>query len=180
MANLEDIFTFTNHPNGVRWLDKSTNHNERTLYNTWWTEQIHQFGTEIDYYVSGYNLSLTGHDFLYGEDPTSSYSEPTRIVMCLNLNENAVVMQKFGLVAEDEVTGFISIDSFQHTMSSVEDARPEPKSGDVFNLIEYGSKDRPGNRTGKWFEITERLEQDVSQINPIIGHYIWLIKAKRF
>ena len=33
---------------------------------------------------------------------------------------------------------------------------------------------------GKKFEITERLDQDVNMINPILGHYVWLIKAKRF
>lgn len=175
MKDLNEIFVFNNHPNGVRWLDKGMNTNERQLVNSWWNEQIHQYGTEIDYYASGY--SLEEHDFVYGEDPTSKYKDPTRMVMCLNLNENAIVMQKFGLVAEDEVTGFISIDSFQYAMSGDD---KEPKSGDVFNLVEYGSKDRPGGRSGKWFEITERLEQDVSQINPIIGHYIWLIKAKRF
>lgn len=178
MTGLNDIFVFNDHPNGVRWLDKDLNHNERSVMNSWWTEQIHQYGTEIDYYVCGYNLQE--HDFVYGEQPTAEFSIPNKMVICLTLNENAVVMQKFGLVAEDEVTGFLSIDSFQHTMSSVGNPKPEPKSGDVFNLIEYGAKDRPGDRTGKWFEITERLEQDVSQINPILGHYIWLIKAKRF
>jgi hypothetical protein len=175
MTDLNDIFVFNNHPNGVRWLDKDMNTNERQVVNSWWNEQIHQYGTEIDYYSSGYNL--TEHDFVYGEDPTSKYKDPIRMIMCLNLNENAIVMQKFGLVAEDEVTGFMSIDSFHQAMSGDD---KEPKSGDVFNLIEYGSRDRPGGREGKWFEITERLEQDVSQINPIIGHYIWLIKAKRF
>ena len=39
--------------------------------------------------------------------------------------------------------------------------------------------DRPGGRAGKHFEITERLDQDVNQINQLLGHYVWLIKAKR-
>ena len=48
----------------------------------------------------------------------------------------------------------------------------------MFNLIELGA-DRPGGRGGKHFEITERLDQDVNQINQLLGHYVWLIKAKR-
>ena len=55
----------------------------------------------------------------------------------------------------------------------------EPKSGDVFKLTEYGS-DRPGERDGKLFEITERLDQDINKINPLLGHYVWLLKAKRY
>ena len=52
------------------------------------------------------------------------------------------------------------------------------KASDVFDLSEFG-EDRPGGRGGKHFEITERIDQDVQQINPLIGHYVWLIKAKR-
>jgi hypothetical protein len=49
----------------------------------------------------------------------------------------------------------------------------------VFKLLEYGS-DRPGERDGKMFEITERIDEDNSQINPLMGHYVWMLKAKRF
>ena len=55
----------------------------------------------------------------------------------------------------------------------------EPVAGDIFRLSEYGN-DRVYPRTGSLYEITERLDQDVEKINPLIGHYIWYIKAKRF
>jgi hypothetical protein len=29
------------------------------------------------------------------------------------------------------------------------------------------------------YEITERCDEDNSQINPLGGHYVWLLKAKR-
>ena len=54
----------------------------------------------------------------------------------------------------------------------------EPKAGDVFELSEYGD-DRPNNRQAKFFEITEKLDQDISQINNLQGHYVFLLKAKR-
>ena len=180
MTDLNKIFAFNNYEGGVRWLDKGIAVNERRNINNWWNEQIHQFGTVADYYTSSYSLSSSSHDNLYGEDPTATYIGPKQIVFCLNLNENAVVMQKFGLVAEDEITGYVAIDTFYHNLSTADNLTPEPKSGDVFNLVEYGSRDRPGDRGGKWFEITERLEQDVSQINELLGHYVWLIRAKRF
>mgnify|MGYP001221206574 CR=1 FL=1 len=52
------------------------------------------------------------------------------------------------------------------------------KLGLVFELTEYGN-DRPNNRQSKFFEITEKLDQDISQINNLQGHYVFLLKAKR-
>lgn len=188
MTDLNDIFKFTNYSpggklahedtGGVRFLHKEFNENERNLYNSWWQEQIFQYGTEVDYFTSGYSLS--GHDAIYGEEPTRKYHDPVKMVVSFELNESSIVLNQFGIVGEDEITGYISIDAFYAQLSSTDIPNPEPKSGDVFRLTEYGSLDRIGGRDGKIFEITDRVEQDVSQINPLIGHYIWLVKAKRF
>tara|TARA_B100001123_G_C15331728_1_gene1031440 strand:+ start:898 stop:1542 length:645 start_codon:yes stop_codon:yes gene_type:complete len=157
---------------GLRFLDKSLNENERGNYDLWWKEQLHLYGTEVEYFTSTHTLS--GHDAVYGEQPTAEFKCAKKIVVTLNLNENAVAMKQFGLIADDEITGFIHIKTYYEVFGE----GTEPKSGDIFNLLEFGN-DRPGNRAGKHFEITERLDQDVNQINPILGHYIWLIKAKR-
>ena len=188
MTDLNHIFPFNSHePEGpnphkttgqVRHLDKKVSDAEREMYNNWWQEQIHQFGTEIEYFTSGY--SLTGHDFIYGEQPNSTFSQSVKMVMALELNESAIVLNKFGLVGDDEITGYLSIDTFWRTMSGEDDPHPEPKSGDVFKLTEYGERDRVAGRDGKMFEITDRVDQDISKINPLLGHYIWLVRAKRF
>jgi hypothetical protein len=157
----------------LRFLKKDINQNERDNYANWWKEQIQLYGTEVDYYTNSYKLS--SHDALYGEEPTQVYAQPKKIVVALTLNENAVVLSQFGLLSDDEITAFISVSSYTDTFG----LSAEPKSGDVFDLEELG-RDRPNLRKGKKFEITERLDQDVSQINPIMGHYVWLIKAKRF
>ena len=91
------------------------------------------------------------------------------------MNENALMLSKFGLVSDDEVTAFVHISAFYETFGYGK----EPKSGDLFQLTEYGS-DRPGGRSGNIYEITQRLDQDIAQINALMGHYVWLIKAKRF
>jgi hypothetical protein len=156
----------------VRFLRKDVNNNERLNYDGWWDEQIQMYGTETTYYTSG--VTLESHDSVYGEEPTAKFENGKKLILALNLNENAIVMQKFGLVADDEVTAFIHIKNFYTVFGDNE----EPKSGDVFDLSEFGD-DRPGGRGGKHFEITERIDQDVQQINPLIGHYVWLIKAKR-
>jgi hypothetical protein len=105
--------------------------------------------------------------------------DPRKLIFALTLNENSVVLQKFGLMADDELTGFIPIESYTLAMSSAENPNPEPKSGDVIELTEFGST-RPGGRGAKKLEITDRLDQDVDQLNPLLGHYVWLIKGKRF
>lgn len=55
----------------------------------------------------------------------------------------------------------------------------QPKPGDVFLLQEYG-RGRPAPRGAKHFEVTEVLDQDISKTNPLGGHYVWIIKGKRF
>ena len=173
-SEIEDIFKFNC---GMRFLDKGVNCNERENYKGWWLEQIYQYGTVIDYYTN--NTTIASMDPLYGEDTSQTFSQSKKMIFALTLNENSVVLQKFGLVADDEVTGFLPIESYTMAMSSADNPHPEPKAGDVIELTEFGSS-RPGGRGAKKFEITERLDQDVSQINPLMGHYVWLIKGKRY
>jgi len=156
----------------IRFTDKANNQNERILYSNYWREQINLYGQQCLYYVNAF--STLSADNLYGEQPTQQFAPPLPFVVALNLNENALMLSKYGLLSEDEVTAFVHISSFYATFNGL-----EPKSGDVFQLSEYGN-DRPGGRNGKFFEITERLDEDAATINPLAGHYVWLIKAKRF
>jgi hypothetical protein len=174
MSEIDDIFKFNC---GLRFLDKQHNCNERDNYKGWWLEQIYQYGTVIDYYIN--STSLKTADPIYGEEPTQTFKDPKKLIFALTLNENSVVLQKFGLMADDELTGFIPIESYTLAMATPENPHPEPKAGDVIELTEFGSS-RPGGRGAKKFEITERLDQDVEQMNPLLGHYVWLIKGKRF
>jgi hypothetical protein len=45
-------------------------------------------------------------------------------------------------------------------------------------MTEYGST-RSHGRAGNYFIITERRDQDISDINPLGGHYTWRLGAKR-
>ena len=56
----------------------------------------------------------------------------------------------------------------------------EPKSGDLIDFVQLGC-DRPGDRCSKIFQITERMDQDLAGgLNPMLGHYIWRLRAKRY
>jgi hypothetical protein len=156
----------------LRFTDKEKNQAERALYSNYWREQIDLYGQKILYFRNLYNLE--NGDNTYGEMPLNQYEVPKIMIMLFTLTENALVLSKFGYQSDDQVTAYLHISSFYAHYSP----NLEPKAGDVFKLVEYGS-DRPGERDGKMYEITERCDEDNSQINPLGGHYVWLLKAKR-
>lgn len=145
-------------------------------------EMIHSTGTKINYWIN--NATLSSIDGLYGEDTTAIYTGPFTIKMRIELNESALALSKFGFNADDEITAYITYDLYTQAFS----ANPyyilnaldiEPKSGDVFEMVEYGL-DRKNGRAGNFFQITERRDQDISgDLNPLGGHYGWRLKAKR-
>jgi hypothetical protein len=157
----------------LRFTDKENNDCERQLYSNYWREQIDLYGQKVLYYRNTYNTLSA--DNVYGEMPLAHFEAPKSFIMSVRLTENALVLSKFGFQSDDQITAYVHISSFY----AVYPPDVEPKSGDVFKLVEYGS-DRPGERDGKMFEITERVDEDNSQINPLMGHYVWMLKAKRF
>jgi len=162
-----------------RFTDKLKNDNERENYRAWFTEQIDIHGQEVQYHV--YNYPLSGHDPIYGEQPSANFYDAVKIVMYLELNEGSIILSKFGLQGDDDVTAYIAISSFSTNMSALSVGGAvvnEPKAGDVFTLSEYGY-DRPNARGGKSFQITQRIDQESSTINPLAGNYVWQINATR-
>lgn len=168
---------------GLRYLDIATNVYEIQLFNNWWGEQISQYGMLVYYYVNQYTLS--GHDFFYGEQPLAGYLPPFPIVMAITLNNDSIILSKFGLQGEADITGVISINTFTSALSSSSlssiTARYnfEPKAGDLIELVEYGAT-RPNGRSGQIFELTERVDQKGGDRNQLLGHYIWTVKGKRY
>lgn len=167
------VYPNTTNNECFRFTDKGNNTNERQIYSNYWDEQLKLYGQRALYFAN--NTSTLSGDMLYGEEPAQKYSAPRIVTLGINLNENALLLSKYGLLAEDEVSGFVHIQAFY----SIFGAGAEPKADDVFQLYEYGN-DRPGGRNGRMYTITERLDQDIALINPLAGHYVWMIKAKRF
>ena len=160
----------------VRYLNKSINDNERGLISRYWKEQIEHFGVEVTYYTHGY--SLTSHNFLYGEDSTATFLSSGPVIMMTDITNDAIMLSKFGIIADCDMTVVIHISSFYDTFGSCK----EPKAGDLIELKEYGGfGDRPGKRGAPIYEITERDDQNLSfNANKLMGHYIWVIKCKRW
>ena len=157
----------------IRFNLKSNTVNERAqTYKRWWKEQVRLYGTKIDYYVR--NFTLSASDKVYGENAHQGYHPKASFVMLIDLTDGSLTYSQYGLVSDDELTAIIDIETYQDSIS----ASTEPKAGDVFQLTEYGD-DRPNSRDGKIFEITERLDQSIKEINQLQGHYVFKLRARR-
>lgn len=159
--------------NKVRYLDKSITAQERENFSVWWKEQIEMYGTRVDYYTHGYTLS--SHDYLYGEDPTSTFQKTSDVIMLTDITNDALMLSKFGIMADCDMTAVAHISSFYEAFGP----GFEPKAGDLIKLTEFGA-DRVGGRDAPTYEITERDDEYLPMTNPLIGHYVWYIKCKRF
>lgn len=145
-------------------------------------EVVNSMGQKITYYIN--TMNLLSADLIYGEQPTSVYNGPIPLKMIINLNESSLSLSKFGFNADDEVTAYVDYRTFTkamcgRTIYSELNQDIEPKSGDVFQMSEYGN-DRIDGRSGNYFQITQRRDQDIGDsINPLGGHYGWKLMAKR-
>jgi hypothetical protein len=207
-------FAAVANPNCGQFFNPGNFSGEQVIYDTAFKDLINNFGIPVDYYINTFNLSAA--DNLYGEHPTAVFYGPVSIMMYVELNENAISLSKFGFASDDELTGYVHIQTFTDIMSgkyfyirtdngdflnyneSPSDfdrllgndreayfkyfnngQAIEPKSGDLIQISPLGC-DRPNGRGAKIFEITERTDQDISSLNPLLGHYIYRLRAKRY
>jgi hypothetical protein len=179
-----NIFAGVYNPRCGGFADPSNFQAERAIFKSGFDELINNYGVEFNYYVNGFNLSAM--NLLYGEHPTQEYSDPIVIKAYLELEES-ISLSRWGMESLDDLTAYISIQNFTDVMTPAASSfyiengqRIEPKSDDLMEITALGC-DRPGGRSSKIFRITEVLDQDVgSGINPMLGHYIWKITAKRY
>jgi len=157
----------------LRFLDKSRNGQERKNISNWWKEQINIYGQEIMYYTN--NAQLSTMNSLYGEDVISGYSEGQKLIIQINLNNDAYLLSKFGILADSDMSGVIHPELF----TSIFGILSEPKMGDLIELSEFGSDRLNYPKRGPTiYELTEVIDE--FQLNAIAGHYVWFFKAKRY
>lgn len=156
---------------------------ERAVFTNIYQELINNYGVDVNYYVNGFDTSKM--NAIYGEHPTQEYIGPVVIRGYIELEEG-ISLSQYGISAEDELTLYLSIKDFTSTFAlstsifTDNNQRVEPKSDDLVEITALGC-DRPGDRGAKIFRITEALDQSVKDgINPVMGHYIWKIVAKRY
>lgn len=88
---------------------------EQLIFDQSFNDLINNFGIEIDYYIHTFNFKSANS--LYGEEPTAVYYGPIPIKMYVELNNEAISLQKFGFDAQDDLTGYVHIKTFEDTVS---------------------------------------------------------------
>ncbi len=125
--------------NNFRYGNKATNSNERRLFQSYWNELNRMYGTFIHYFV--YNYELSAHNSFYGEHPLATFElPPVPMTMLAQFNNDSLLLSKFGIRTDADVTFIIPIPTFRAAFNN---DRAEPKAGDLIRLTELGW-DRPG------------------------------------
>lgn len=153
------------------WKDK--NKNERDNFERWWGELIENFGIIVSYQQHGYQLSA--HNYIFGEHPDHSFNTPTDLRMLVELQNDSIILSRFGIQSNADVTCFVSISKFKQIFGE----NSEPKSGDLIYMKEYGN-DRPGGRSGAIFQVSERDDELLGVTNTLMGHYVWVLRGTRY
>lgn len=124
-------------PSPYRFTSRSNTSGNRGLMHMWWNELNSLYGMGIHYYVHGYTLS--GHDFIYGEQPTAAFSGPTPMLVMGIMESDSMLLSKWGIQSNSDFTAIIP----RKVYAQMFGAQAEPKSGDLLRLVEWGC-DRPG------------------------------------
>jgi hypothetical protein len=150
---------------------------------------LSKFGFASDDELTGYVHIKTFEDTIAGRDffvrtqqgDILSYEDYITYIQTQS-SENIITNMLFDIVTENSETGgfdliggdYEAINRYINNGQAV-----EPKSGDLIQVSPLGC-DRPNGRGAKIFEVTERVDQDVSSINPLLGHYVYRLRAKRY
>lgn len=182
VCSVEDILAGTACDRDSTFLDPENTQGEQFVYEIAYKDLINNFGITINYYVNGFNLSAA--DTLYGEHPLQEFYGPVELKAFIELNDAQLALTQYGFDPQDDLTAFVHIKTFTTLFSglsvySANGQRVEPKSGDLMEITPLGC-DRPNGRCANIFEVTERRDQDVTEINPLLGHYVYRLRAKRY
>tara|TARA_R110002110_G_scaffold81420_13_gene211771 strand:+ start:4454 stop:5752 length:1299 start_codon:yes stop_codon:yes gene_type:complete len=178
----DQIFAATAIPACGKFVNPGNLQCEQLVYNQAFSDLINNYGIPISYYINTFNTLSA--DLLYGQETTQKFFGPIEMQMYIELADDAISLTKFGFDPGDEFTAFVHISSFTTSVSAEFDyfshnQSIEPKSGDLISLSALGC-DRPNGRGEVVYQITERMDQDMSVLNPILGHYVYRLRGKRF
>lgn len=121
----------------LNFLNKNQNKSTNAQINKWIKEMIALYGTQIDYFV--YDYKLERHDQLLGEDRLSPFLPPVGMRAIVNINNDNLMLSKFGLQTQSDLVMYIDYQSFANALGN---NLSRPKAGDLIRLTELGM-DRP-------------------------------------
>ena len=160
----DEIFAATAIPACGKFVNPGNLQCEQLVYNQAFSDLINNYGIPISYFVNTFNTLSA--DMLYGQETTQKFFGPIEMQMYIELSDDAVNLTKFGFDPGDEFTAFVHISSFTTSVS-------------LISLSALGC-DRPNGSGEVVYQITERMDQDMSVLNPALGHYVYRLRGKRF
>lgn len=175
----ENIFAGVYRPNCGGFADPSNFQAEQALYNSHFGELINNYGVEIGYLVNTFDPDAMNP--IYGEHTTMYWLSAVSIKAYIEMENGSPLYTVAGFDSPDTLKIYLHIDDFEtkfENLSYFQNHPVEPKSQDKIIVYPFGC-DRPNGRTAKIFEVTEALDEDVSELNPVMGHYVWRLKAVR-
>lgn len=175
----ENIFAGVYRPNCAGFADPSNFQAERAIFNSSFGELINNYGITIGYMVNTFEPSQMNS--IYGEHTTMYWLSAEEIKAFVQMENGSPIYALAGMDSPDTLTLYIHITDFNTKFSSLsyfQNHPVEPKSQDKIIVYPFGC-DRPNGRSAKIFEVTEALDEDQSELNPAMGHYVWRLKAVR-
>ena len=144
---------------------------DRDRIQKYWDDLTRQYGMNVKYWANGYDLDE--HDSLYGEHPTSMFIGPKELRALVNIENQNVILSKFGMMTDTDIEFYIPIPAFKAVWGG-----RIPNRGDLIQVLDEAC-DRPEDQEAKVFQITEKRDT-VEPVDPFAGHYVWYLEAKRF
>lgn len=201
----EQIFAGVYKPNCGGFADPSNYQAERAILGSQFGELINNYGVTIGYQVNTFNPDEMNS--IYGEHTLMYWLDPVEIKAYLQMENGSPIYALAGMDSPDTLTLYFHIKDFQTKFEGLsvfggylydetgekiltEKGEPiltdkddgiyvvEPKAQDKITVYPFGC-DRPNGRSAKIFEITEVLDEDAGELNPLMGHYVWRVKAVR-
>ena len=146
--------------------------NDQNAYNEWLKELVELYGVQIRYYSNGFNLPSM--NFLFGDDMVTGFDETLTFKAYVEISNNSSIMSRFGIQINADVGVAIPFDTWDLYFPN-----REPKSGDVFVVVNTGCG-RRGGRTAEVFEVTKRLDRKNPGGDFLGRHYAWYLEAARY
>ena len=175
----ENIFAGVYNPNCGGFADPSNFMAERAIFNSGFGELINNYGVEIGYMVNTFDPGAMNS--IYGEHTTMYWLSAVTIKAYIQMENGSPLYTIAGFDSPDTLTLYLHIDDFNTkfaNLSYFSEHPVEPKAQDKIIVYPFGC-DRPNGRGAKIFEVTEALDEDASELNPAMGHYVWRLKAVR-
>jgi hypothetical protein len=175
----ENIFAGVYRPNCGGFADPSNFQAERVIFSSGFGELINNYGVEVGYMANTFEPSEM--NAIYGEHSTMYWLSAVDIKAYVMMENGSPIYGIAGMDSPDTVTLYIYIKDFTEKFKNFayfQNHPVEPKSQDKIILYPFGC-DRPNGRSAKIFEVTEALDEDQSELNPAMGHYVWRIKGVR-